>query len=67
MLSVNKKDFNVLDIATESKLASLDTQFEYRVYGLKQEGNPLILISNPFIEDLRPRIKNLIKLFSKRT
>ena len=36
------EDFNCHKIAKESKLFNLATRLNYRVYGLRKEGNPLI-------------------------
>ncbi len=44
MVEFNANDFNLVKISNESKLGNLVTRFKYRVYGLKQEGNPPILI-----------------------
>ncbi len=65
MLSFNRKDYNIPAIAIESKMGNFDTKFEYRLFGLKQEENPLILIYNPFIGEIQKPLLELKKFFKK--
>ena len=44
MIDFNENDFNLTKLKTESKLGNLLTRFKYRIYGLRQENNPAILI-----------------------
>lgn len=44
MIDFNENDFNLTKLKTESKLGTLLTRFKYRIYGLRQENNPAILI-----------------------
>lgn len=48
MIEFNQNDFKLTDISRESKLFNLVTRFRYRVYGLKQEDNPPVLIEYHF-------------------
>lgn len=64
MVEFNENDFNLLKISGESKLGNLVTRFKYRVYGLKQEGNPVILIEyhyNRVDEGFNERVEALGK------
>lgn len=45
MLSFNKKDDNMVEIAKESRLANFITKHEYRIYGLEQDNNSPVLFS----------------------
>jgi hypothetical protein len=45
MINFNLRDFNIARIKRESKLGNLETRQEFRVYGLKNESNPPILIN----------------------
>lgn len=44
MIDFNTNDFNLRAIKIESKLFNLITKFKYRVYGLRQEENPALMI-----------------------
>ena len=44
MIDFNENDFQLTKIRSESKLFNLLTRFKYRVYGLRQEENPAVLI-----------------------
>ena len=44
MIDFNENDYNLVKIRRESKLFNLVTKHEFRVYGLRQSGNPLIWI-----------------------
>jgi hypothetical protein len=64
MVEFNENDFNLVKISNESKLGNLVTRFKYRVYGLKQEGNPPILIEyhyNRVDEGFEERVQALVK------
>ena len=64
MVEFNENDFNLVKISNESKLGNLVTRFKYRVYGLKQEGNPPILIEyhyNHVDEGFEERMQALVK------
>ena len=64
MVEFNENDFNLVKISSESKLGNLVTRFKYRVYGLKQEGNPPILIEyhyNRVDEGFEERVQALVK------
>ena len=63
MVEFNENDFNLVKISSESKLSNLVTRFKYRVYGLKQEGNPPILIEyhyNRVDEGFEERVQALV-------
>lgn len=64
MVEFNENDFNLVRISNESKLGNLITRFKYRVYGLKQEGNPSILIEyhyNNVDEGFNERVEAITK------
>ena len=65
MVEFNQNDFNLVKISGESKLGNLVTRHKYRVYGLKQEGNPSILIEYHYnkieVEDFEERVEALRK------
>lgn len=44
MIEFNEHDFNLTKVKRESKLFNLVTRFKYRVYGLRQNDNPAVLI-----------------------
>jgi hypothetical protein len=44
MIEFNNDDYHMKEIAKEAKLFNLLTRNKYRVFGLKQEGNPPITI-----------------------
>lgn len=67
MIEFVEKDFNIVSIKKESKLFNLATQYKYDVYGLRQEGNPPVLIEflpslgrdNNFVEKLNALVSFL--------
>ena len=65
MVEFNQNDFNLVKISSESKLGNLVTRHKYRVYGLRQEDNPSILIEYHYnrveAEDFEERIEALTK------
>jgi hypothetical protein len=44
MIDFNEKDTNLTKVRSESKLFNLVTRYKYRVYGLRQNDNPAVLI-----------------------
>lgn len=44
MIDFNEHDTNLTKVRSESKLFNLVTRFKYRVYGLRQNDNPAVLI-----------------------
>jgi hypothetical protein len=66
MIEFNDNDFNIEKISVDSKLFNLVTIYPYRVYGLKQGDNPLVLIefnSNVVDSDFMDRLNDLDKFF----
>ena len=61
----NEKDYNLPKIKELSKLASLETVNNYRIYGLRQEDNPVVLIEyNPnYVKIPVGRINPLVEFF----
>ena len=45
MVEFNEKDFQLAKIRRESKLFNLQTALQFRVYGLRTKGNPLVHIA----------------------
>jgi hypothetical protein len=44
MIDFNENDTNLTKVRSESKLFNLVTRYKYRVYGLRQNDNPAVLI-----------------------
>lgn len=44
MISFNKKDDKIAEIAIQSQIIGILTNEDYRVYGLRLEGNPPVLL-----------------------
>ena len=66
MIDFNENDFKLTDISREAKLFNLVTRYRYRVYGLRQEENPPILIEYHFDkvdEKFGERLKALVEFF----
>lgn len=63
MIDFNLKDYALKEICHEGKLGNLGTQYEYRVYGLKQSGNPMVLIEYPEHIQLSEPILGQISIF----
>ena len=64
MVEFNENDFNLVKISGESKLGNLVTRFKYRVYGLRQEGNPHVMVEyhyNRVDEGFEERVNALAK------
>lgn len=53
MISFNTNDYNLSKVRIESKLFNLQTQNSYRIYGLKEEDNPPILITHTNSADVK--------------
>lgn len=47
MITFNTADFNLKRIQKESELADAITKHQYRIYGLKNSGNPLVHMEIP--------------------
>lgn len=63
MISINQKDERLPEISKEGNL-NFDTAHNYRIYGLKQEGNPPILVEYTS-DDIAIKKLQLIKGFFK--
>jgi hypothetical protein len=68
MINFNTNDYNMWKVERDSKLGNLECENEYKVYGLKQEDNPVVLIEYCFegytnIDNLMR--KKLIQFFKK--
>lgn len=62
MVEFNENDFNLVAVRTETKLGNLTTRYKYRVYGLRQENNPPMLIEyhyNRVDEEFEEKVKAL--------
>ena len=68
MITINETDYNLTKILHESKLSTLTTRFKYRVYGLRQENNPAVLIeydSDVINKKFKTNLKHLSIFFEK--
>lgn len=68
MIEFNEKDFQLKTIRRESKLFNLQTGQPYRVYGLKNSGNPLIHLSYNYDtvdDDFNTNLRALIEFFER--
>jgi len=67
MIDFNQNDFNLMKIRHETKFGNLTTRQKYRIYGLRQQENPPILIEyNDDCEDtdeFTERLDALVKYF----
>ena len=66
MITTTEKDTLIPEIMKEAKLTNLMTRNKYHVYGLKKEGNPLILIEygvDYFDQSFVERLKHLKEFF----
>lgn len=66
MIDFNQNDFNLTKIRHETKLGNLTTRNKYRIYGLRQENNPLILVEYHYdkvCRDFDTRIDAVVKFF----
>lgn len=63
----NENDYNVDKVKKHSKLFNLKTKYNYRIYGLRNDGNPPILIKfNDNIVDVNQEAVELQNFFQKQ-
>lgn len=66
MVEFSEKDFQLGNIRRESKLFNLQTKHPYRVYGLRQKGNPLVHLSYNYDtvdDDFDDNLSKLVEFF----
>ena len=68
MIEFNERDFQLKAIRRESKLFNLQTGQPYRVYGLKNAGNPLIHLSYNYDtvdDEFNDHLQTLVGFFER--